>query len=89
MPPNSAVDRVAMEALITLSQVPSLLSQSASGRKLAIAVIHRWARDGIPGPDGARVRLESVRVGGRWLTSRQAVTRFVIESKMYAGRFRH
>jgi hypothetical protein len=32
--------------------------------------------DGAPGPDGRRVRLEAVRLGGRWLTSAEALARF-------------
>jgi len=30
----------------------------------------------VPGPDGNRVRLEAVRCGGKWLTSREALERF-------------
>jgi hypothetical protein len=36
----------------------------------------RWITTGIPGPDGERVRLEGVRVGGRWLTSEEALARW-------------
>jgi hypothetical protein len=30
----------------------------------------------VPGPDGRRVRLEGCRIGGRWLTSEQALARW-------------
>jgi hypothetical protein len=30
----------------------------------------------VPGPDGRRVRLEACRIGGRWLTSEQALARW-------------
>jgi hypothetical protein len=29
-------------------------------------------------PDKSRLRLEAIRIGGRWVTSRQAIERFVI-----------
>lgn len=40
--------------------------------------IWRWITQGAKGPDGVtRIKLEAVRVGGRWLTSEQAIGRFV------------
>lgn len=62
------------------------LSLSAAGRLFpghrgGIAVdpstVHRWLTRGSRAADGRVVRLEAVRVGGRWLTSRGAVGRFV------------
>jgi hypothetical protein len=38
--------------------------------------VFRWVTIGVPGPDGRRVKLEAVRVGGRWLTSVEAMKRF-------------
>ena len=37
----------------------------------------RWIQRGVKAASGRRVKLEAVRVGGRWLTSRGAVARFV------------
>ncbi|MCE9566555.1 MAG: hypothetical protein K8U57_31410 [Planctomycetes bacterium] len=37
----------------------------------------RWRNTGARATDGTLVKLECVRVGGRWLTSRGAVARFV------------
>jgi hypothetical protein len=37
----------------------------------------RWATLGVKLPDGSRLKLEAVRVGGRWLTSNAAIARFV------------
>jgi hypothetical protein len=36
----------------------------------------RWILKGAKAPDGSRVRLEAVRLGGRWFTSREAIQRF-------------
>jgi hypothetical protein len=62
------------------------LSLAAAGRlfpahrgagSVSPSTVFRWARKGLKSPDGRLVRLEAVRVGARWLTSRAAVTRFV------------
>jgi hypothetical protein len=39
--------------------------------------IWRWATDGIRLRDGSRLKLESVRLGGRYVTSRGAIKRFL------------
>lgn len=39
--------------------------------------VHRWITDGVRAADGSRVRLEAVRIGGRWVTSEPAVDRFI------------
>jgi hypothetical protein len=48
------------------------------GRKarLNFTTVWRWVLRGVKAPDGTRVRLEAARVGGCWLTSREALTRF-------------
>jgi hypothetical protein len=38
--------------------------------------VYRWVLRGIPGPDGQRIRLEAVRCGRAWITSREALSRF-------------
>jgi len=41
------------------------------------ATVWRWVMKGQKSSRGAVVKLEAVRVGGRWLTTRSAVARFV------------
>lgn len=41
------------------------------------STVFRWVTKGMRTQDGRVVRLEAVRVGGRWLTSGGAVARFV------------
>jgi len=36
----------------------------------------RWILDGATAPDGRRVKLDGLRVGGRWITSLEALQRF-------------
>jgi hypothetical protein len=37
----------------------------------------RWVTKGVKTPDGRVVKLEAARVGGRWLTTPEAVARFL------------
>ena len=62
------------------------LSLSAAGRlfpghrgngTVDPSTVFRWLTKGTRTPGGTVVKLEAVRVGGRWLTSRGAVARFV------------
>lgn len=62
------------------------LSLSAAGRlfpghrangTVDPSTVFRWLTKGMRTADGLVVKLEAVRVGGRWLTSRGAVSRFV------------
>jgi hypothetical protein len=62
------------------------LSLSAAGRlfpghrgtgTVDPSTVFRWVTRGAKATDGRLAKLEAVRVGGRWLTSRGAVARFV------------
>jgi len=64
------------ERLVPVLSLAALLPPSRSGKPLARQAAWRWVTKGLPGPDGVRVRLESIRVGRRWLTSLAAVARF-------------
>jgi hypothetical protein len=78
METNHALAEVLLsEGLIPVGSLPSILPASRSGRPLARAAVWRWISKGLPGPDGMRVRLEAVRLGRRWMTSRQALARFM------------
>jgi hypothetical protein len=47
------------------------------GKSVDPSTPFRWITKGAKASDGLLVKLEAVRVGGRWLTSRSAVARFV------------
>jgi hypothetical protein len=64
------------ETLLSLSQAARRLPPGRHGRPVTLGCLLRWALDGVPGPDNHRVRLEAVRLGGRWLTSVEALARF-------------
>ncbi len=79
---------VISEAPSVLSEIQSGggLSLSAAGRMFPAhrgegtvdpSTVFRWVNRGAKTAGGQMVKLEAVRVGGRWLTSRGAVARFV------------
>jgi hypothetical protein len=41
------------------------------------STVFRWVTNGVRTKDGRSVKLEAILVGGRWLTSRAAVSRFI------------
>ena len=69
---------VATEELLTLRQAAKALPPSnRTGRPLHISALWRWYKSGILAPNGTRVRLEVVRVGGTLATSVEALQRFI------------
>jgi len=42
------------------------------------STVFRWVTRGVVGPNGDRIKLEAVRIGGRWLTSEAATNRWII-----------
>jgi hypothetical protein len=64
------------ESPITLAAAARLLPSNRRGRPVSLSCILRWVLDGAPTPSGERVRLEAIRLGGRWLTSVPALERF-------------
>jgi hypothetical protein len=66
---------VANESLLSLAQAAATLPPGRGGKKVHLSTILRWILDGVRRPTG-RVQLEAIRVGGRWLTSKEALQRF-------------
>lgn len=70
--PAVAID-LQTEKLLDLKQVPSHIPPHRAGKKVHPSTILRWVLDGVRAPQGARVRLEASRCGGRWVTSIEAL----------------
>jgi hypothetical protein len=64
------------ETPIPLKDACRLVPPARSGKRTHLSTLLRWIQHGARGPSGERVRLEAVRLGGRWLTSREALQRF-------------
>jgi hypothetical protein len=59
------------ERTITLVEAARLVPPGRGGRPTHLSTLLRWIKPGVRG-----VRLEAVRLGGRWVTSREALQRF-------------
>jgi len=64
---------------LALSAVGRLFPASkGAGTSIDPSTVFRWVTRGLKLPSGGVVKLEAVRCGGRWLTSRDAVTRWCL-----------
>src|SRR5262249_31247799 len=59
-----------------LDETTIRLEEAARIVSTHFSTVYRWVLRGVPGPDGRRVKLEAVRCGRAWLTSREALKRF-------------
>jgi hypothetical protein len=64
------------EASITLAEACRLIPPSRRGKRTHLSTLLRWILSGAKAPGGQTVRLEALRLGGRWVTSREAIQRF-------------
>jgi hypothetical protein len=64
------------ERPIPLEQATGLIPPAHKGKRTHLSTLVRWIVDGARRPDGTRVQLEAVRLGGRWMTTAQAIQRF-------------
>jgi hypothetical protein len=63
------------ETAVSLSGAAKILPAGRRGRPVSLSCILRWVVDGVKTPNGV-VRLEAVRLGSRWITSHEALSRF-------------
>ena len=66
------------ESTVSLSQAGRLLPPGRRGRPVTLSCLLRWVQDGVKLPSGETVRLEACRMGGRWITSFEALQRFAV-----------
>jgi hypothetical protein len=62
---------------LSISQASRRFPPYRENKPIAPSTVFRWMLNGVRLPDGSRVRLEAVRLGGRWLTSAPAIERFI------------
>jgi len=67
---------ITAESTITLAQAAALLPRGRNGARVTLGCVLRWVLQGAKSPTRERIRLEAVRLGGRWVTSREALNRF-------------
>lgn len=71
------VERLLRESPIGLTQAANLCGTFRDGKVTHPATLTRWATKGVRLPDGRVLRLETMRLNGRLLTSRPALVRFI------------
>jgi hypothetical protein len=64
------------ETPLPLKTLCSLVPPGRNGRKTHISTVMRWILHGVKSPTGEIVRLEALRLGARWVSSREALQRF-------------
>ncbi len=67
---------IVSESLLSFHDAARMLPPNRVGKSVNFSTVWRWALKGVRTIDGHRVKLEAARVGGRWLTSKQALERF-------------
>jgi hypothetical protein len=65
------------ETLVSFAQAARRLPPFRGDKPVNPATLYRWATSGVKLPDGSALKLEAVRLGGRFLTSAEALQRFV------------
>jgi hypothetical protein len=61
----------------SLSQAAKLFPPYRRNRPVTLSCVFRWVTKGVRGPGGQRIHLEGARLAGRWITTPQAVARFL------------
>lgn len=69
---------IELSEAITLREAARGLPPARAGRPVSVSCLMRWVKRGVRTP-GRRVYLKAVRLGGRWLTSRRALSDFARE----------
>jgi hypothetical protein len=67
---------LATETPLPLTAAAKLVPPGRNGKRTHLSTLLRWILQGAKRPDGEVVRLEAVRLGARWFTSREALQRF-------------
>ena len=70
-----AIDLVT-EQTFPLADAAKFLPHGRKGKPIHFITVLRWVVDGALSLTGKRIHLEAVRLGNRWLTSREALERF-------------
>jgi hypothetical protein len=66
------------EEPLPLAAAAALIPPARRGKRTALSTMLRWVLSGVRLPSGGVVRLEAIRLGGRWMTSRSALQRFAV-----------
>jgi hypothetical protein len=66
------------EPVLSIAQAARLFAPCRGGRPTHKNRLIRYIVDGVVGPDGHRVRLDALRQGHAWITTRSAIQAFCV-----------
>jgi hypothetical protein len=66
------------ESPLSLAAAAAQIPPARNGKRCHLSTVLRWVLRGARSPDGHFVKLEALRLGGRWITTRQALQRFAL-----------
>ncbi len=75
------IDRLLDEGAVGVCEVARLAGKFRRGRPTHATTVTRWITAGVTTPGGV-VRLEAVRLNGRWVSSRAALVRFIAAQQL-------
>jgi hypothetical protein len=64
------------ETPLPLAAAVKLVPPARTGKRTHLSTLLRWILTGAKAPDGSLVKLEAIRIGNRWMTSKPALQRF-------------
>jgi Protein of unknown function (DUF1580) len=64
------------ESPLPLAAACRIIPAARGGKRTHISTLLRWILQGAKSPSGNLVRLDGIRIGNRWHTSREAIQRF-------------
>jgi hypothetical protein len=71
----SEKNSILRESMLGLAEAARRLPAHREGKPVSASCLLRWVLTGVRGPSG-KVHLEAVRLGGKWITSLEALERF-------------
>jgi hypothetical protein len=71
------IDQLLSESPVPLAVAAQIFAEFHGGKPVHVTTLARWIHKGHRLPSGARVKLEALRLGGKFLVSRAAILRFI------------
>ena len=65
-----------IETPIPLAEACKLIPPARQGKRTHLSTLLRWILRGARNPAGEKIHLQAVRIGGRWMTSKESLQRF-------------
>jgi Protein of unknown function (DUF1580) len=65
------------EKKVLICMIAREFQSHRTGRTIGTEAVCRWIQKGVRGPNGNIVKLEAVRIAGRFYSSREALQRFI------------